>query len=206
MYSAPYLVVFSAPYVRRYFFKCGFRFCQTLFHDDACEDASRPDAESPGREKPLVLGKGIYSALSDVPCRHPRLFKLDGADCGEVDMWFRPVSGEDAWVESGIEKSLDDFFSDFETVEGDTRPDDRPYVLWFAANALHGTDCFTDDALHGSAPSGVYGGSDAMLNVVEEYGYAVGSGDSDAESGEGGDNGIGIGENGLAELWENLVV
>ena len=79
MYSAPYLVVFSAPYVRRYFFKCGFRFCQTLFHDDACEDTSRPDAKSSGGEEAPVFGKGVDSGLPDVLRRHPRLFELHGA-------------------------------------------------------------------------------------------------------------------------------
>ena len=140
-----------------------------------------------------MFGKGVYSGLSDVLRRHTCLFKLDSTDCGEVDMGFRPVPGENAWMETGIEESLDDFLPHFKTSEGDTRSDDRPYMLRFTADALHGMDCFADDALHGSSPSGVHGGSDAVTNVVEEHGNAVGGGDSNADSGKGGDKGIGIG-------------
>ena len=140
-----------------------------------------------------MFGKGVYSGLSDVLRRHTCLFKLDSTDCGEVDMGLRPVPGENAWMESGIEESLDDFLPHFKTSEGDTRSDDRHYMLRFTADALHGMDCFADDALHGSSPSGVHGGCDAVANVVEEHGNAVGGGDSDADSGKGSDKGIGIG-------------
>ena len=96
-------------------------------------------------------------------------------------------------MESCIEESLDNFLTDLETFEGDAWSDDRPDVLRIASDALHGMDCFADDALHGSSPSGVHGGSDAVANVVEEHGNAVGGGDPNADSGKGGDKGIGIG-------------